>query len=261
MNNYSDNNIKIFVISLIGSERRSHIIKEFQKFNIEFEFIDAVNGKLLKLDSDPLIDYSAVLKHPKWLTPGMVGCSLSHIKCYQKIIDENLDFALILEDDVCLNFDIADIAKNITKFMSPDEVTLFFYQCWEEIFLSKKDAIPISLNTSFFRTSGKLKLISTGGYMIGNSACKKMIENLLPVHIAPDPWKYFCERGIISKVNILYPLPISNAYFESTLGYQKNKIVSIITKVINKYQLPFLYQYIVNRRKKFHKKTTRIIVT
>ena len=123
MNNLKDLNAKIFVISLEGSRRRKHVIKEFKKYDLEFEFIDAVNGKYLKLDSDPRINYEHVLKRPRWLTPGAVGCALSHVKCYQKVVDEKLDFALIFEDDICINQDILTLVKNIKKITKEDEAT------------------------------------------------------------------------------------------------------------------------------------------
>src|ERR1022692_4104238 len=164
MNTLNDLNAKVFVISLEGSKRRVHIINEFKKINLEFEFIDAVNGHSLKLESDPLVNYEMVLKHPKWLTPGAIGCGLSHVKCYQKVIDEKLDFALIFEDDISFNFDIIDIVKKCKEITSDDEVTLFFYLCWNEIILYKKDAINLSTDTSLFHTSGNLNLMSTGGY-------------------------------------------------------------------------------------------------
>jgi len=32
-------------------------------------------------------------------TPGMIGAALSHVECWQRVVDRNLDHALILEDD------------------------------------------------------------------------------------------------------------------------------------------------------------------
>lgn len=32
---------------------------------------------------------------------GVIGCCLSHLKCYNKIINSNDDYALIFEDDCC----------------------------------------------------------------------------------------------------------------------------------------------------------------
>ena len=167
---------------------------------------------------------------------------------------------MILEDDIHFNFDIFELIKNVNDLTSDDEVTLFFYQCKDVINLNKNDAVYATPDSSLYRTSGKLNLMSTGGYMIGKAACKKMTGYLLPIRSAPDCWRDFNRDGILDKINILYPIPLNSAYFESTLGYHKNKIIAVFTRIINKYKLPVLYQFLVYRRKSFYSKTRRINV-
>ncbi len=42
-------------------------------------------------------------KYKKDLNVGEIGCYLSHVKAWQKIVDEKLDYAIILEDDFKLS--------------------------------------------------------------------------------------------------------------------------------------------------------------
>ena len=46
--------------------------------------------------------------YPFELLPGEVGCFLSHRKCWQRIVDEGWDHALIVEDDMGLNLKARD---------------------------------------------------------------------------------------------------------------------------------------------------------
>jgi glycosyl transferase family 25 len=51
----------------------------------------------------------------KPLNRGEIGCALSHFKVYQKIIDENLPYALIFEDDACIDKSFLKIYHKLSK--------------------------------------------------------------------------------------------------------------------------------------------------
>lgn len=42
-------------------------------------------------------------RYPFALLPGEIGCFLSHRKCWQRIVDENWEYALIVEDDMAID--------------------------------------------------------------------------------------------------------------------------------------------------------------
>ena len=97
--------MKIYVVSLKSStQRRKSIIKQFQRYNINFEFFDAINGKELSEEEiTKYCDLKILSENPKWLNRGCIGCILSHALIYQRVIDENLKGAIILEDDMLIN--------------------------------------------------------------------------------------------------------------------------------------------------------------
>lgn len=86
--------MKIFVINLEkDKDRLDYMANSLSQFNFKnWERIDAVYGKYL-----PDLE-----KYGKILNPSQIGCYLSHLKTYQKIVDQNLDYGVILEDDVTL---------------------------------------------------------------------------------------------------------------------------------------------------------------
>lgn len=85
---------KIYVISLESIDghenpRRQDFVKRFPE--LEFEFFNAIDGSLV--DKDYFINKGSKL------TRGQIGCAVSHLEIYKKIINGSEDKVLILEDD------------------------------------------------------------------------------------------------------------------------------------------------------------------
>lgn len=93
--------MKNYVISLTtATNRRKHITDEFGKQGINFEFFDAITH----VDIDSICNKLGLenLKRTNNLTSSEKGCFLSHLSLWQKMIDENIDYMAIFEDDVHL---------------------------------------------------------------------------------------------------------------------------------------------------------------
>jgi glycosyl transferase, family 25 len=245
---------KTFVVSLLScTERRLYIGRHLQELHIPFEFIDAVNGRELVLNEDKRIDYKAIQEKP-WLTPNLIGCALSHINIYQKIVDENLDYAFVLEDDIYLEKNISGIISEIEKVIQKDQIIMLHYRCWEPIDLYKKDGQQLLDNYYLFDATAKYNLLSTAAYFITNGAAKSMLKKLLPIHTGPDQWNYFCESGALKNLQILYPAPADIKPFQSTIGsvnQANNKsVLAFCVNIVNKYKIPLFYQLLIRRRNK-----------
>lgn len=94
---------KTYIINLARSpERRIFMEKQLDSHSMEFNIIDAVEGKTY--DFKDKYDENLWLSHNgKPGTPGEKGCALSHRNTLQRMLDEGLDYALILEDDIELS--------------------------------------------------------------------------------------------------------------------------------------------------------------
>ena len=110
------NSRKIFVINLDTSISRMRESQN-QLWNFDFERVSAIDGS--KLDHDALTRfYDAELNYQQYhsvLTPGEIGCYLSHRKVWQKIVNENLDFALVLEDDFINNAALSKLMHDVAQ--------------------------------------------------------------------------------------------------------------------------------------------------
>ena len=97
--------IPIFIINLPQSnDRRDFMKAQCESLCISPVFIDAVYGKdLTKTDIEKYCNQKKAKQlYGRELLVGEVGCVLSHKKIYQKIVDENIPYAVILEDDVLI---------------------------------------------------------------------------------------------------------------------------------------------------------------
>jgi len=98
---------KTFIINLKrDTERKKHVELQLEKENITpYEFISAVdgqNGDLEHYQFNILPDWVEPFTS-KVMTKGECGCALSHYNIWIKIVQENIDYALILEDDIIIH--------------------------------------------------------------------------------------------------------------------------------------------------------------
>lgn len=73
--------------------------------------VTAVSGRDAAIEVQPGTLYEP--NYPFEMLPEEVGCFLSHRTCWQRIVDEGWDHALIVEDDMGLNLQLYDALKKI----------------------------------------------------------------------------------------------------------------------------------------------------
>lgn len=89
---------RIFAISLPRARsRRLHLLSQLTNSGWDYEVVDAVDGLALKPER-------LVIPADAWpLTVAQVACYQSHMGVLQRIIDYQLDHAIVLEDDCVLD--------------------------------------------------------------------------------------------------------------------------------------------------------------
>ena len=80
--------------------RRSNIIKLLSSFKLDFEFIDAIDGRLMIAKDFFSLSISS---RRGFLSPAELGCSLSHQKAYVEFLNSDYDFLMVLEDDIIID--------------------------------------------------------------------------------------------------------------------------------------------------------------
>lgn len=102
--------MKAYIINLKHSiDRRIYMEEQCRKLPfLSIEYINAVDGRSMNTEERAIAfdEKEFEKRYSVKVRPGEIGCTLSHQKCYKKIVEERLPYALILEDDISLSVDI-----------------------------------------------------------------------------------------------------------------------------------------------------------
>ena len=222
-------NYKIFVVSLPDSPRRKQVIQEFAKQAVDFEFVDAIWGNGLDLYNDERINVKRLTEIGMIKIPGNVGAALSHIKCQQKIVEENLDFALIVEDDMALTEEFKSLLPAVITASTREGVTMLFYQSWNEIILEKSKSVKIDNRHSLYEYTSDKAIFSAAAYIVWNNTAKRIVDYLLPVCCSPDAWCLFKKDGVIKDIKVVYPMLCTHALCPTEMVYpEKSRIKKLL---------------------------------
>lgn len=100
--------LKCFIIHLHRAVKRKENVQTIiANLKLETEVIDAVDGSTLTLDQISKYLSKKNLHKPNYpfkINNGEIGCFLSHRTVWKKIVEEKLDFALIFEDDIQIDY-------------------------------------------------------------------------------------------------------------------------------------------------------------
>lgn len=172
------------------------------------------------------------------LSQGELGCLFSHVLLWKKVIDENIDYVAIFEDDIYLG-------EHAKVFLDDDE---WIKAEWDIIKIEKNSKFNyLSLTDKTSLANGRVisRLLNpnfgTAGYIISNKAAKSLLSYIQSLsivdHIDQIIFKKYLKHGVypIYQVNpalciqeyLLYPMirNSSLAYLGETLIKRKKEIL------------------------------------
>lgn len=165
-----------YVISLSSArERRQHVMNEFSKHHVPFQFFDAVSPSS---QLDFLIQRLVPNLNGTSLTGGEKGCLISHVALWHKCIQDNLPYIAIFEDDILLG-------RDARTFLAEDEWLFSRFNC-DDIFIIRLETFlqeticeelpnPVSYCGRDFLAL-KDEHLGTAGYIISLGAAKYLLE-------------------------------------------------------------------------------------
>jgi glycosyl transferase family 25 len=188
--------MKVFIINLKRSfTRRKSIEKECVKYKLDYEFIEAVDGRLLS--------QAEIKRHTRELNyackPGEIGCSLSHLKAYRIMCARGINKALILEDDAKLTPEITGVLTELDKTGNCKKPTITLLTMPGQY--RDKCLAHIDQNHGVYPV---IEASLSHGYVINYPAAKKALKALYPVWMVADRWQLFKEYSI-SDINAVIP--------------------------------------------------------
>lgn len=176
--------MNIYCINLKRSvNRRKTMSEEFQRQGIPVEFIDAVDGRALSKENVKKVysKWRTLLRTGKSLLPGEIGCALSHVEFYKKVIVSNSP-GFVFEDDVLLNAETKKALCEASCALQTEQPTVF------RIPGCQRD-LPQSMG-------GYRLTLGTYAYGINVSAAKLLLKAYTPIRMPSDGYDYLkrCSR-------------------------------------------------------------------
>lgn len=241
---------RVFVISLKKSTHRHELLQKTLQ-GLDYEIFWGVDGTNLEIDN--LINQELINTNGQkgnQLTLGEIGCALSHLSVYKKIIDLNLDSALILEDDLFLN----KVGRNCLNSLKgglrelPRDWELLYlgyalnnkkmsysahFRRWVAyplLSLAHKERFnPMKYRRRFPRDFS-LNLQKAGyhyrlhSYGISKAGAKKVIEFQTPIHMAADnAVSEMCTENKLNAFRLKKRIFFQNRDLETTIKGRYNK--------------------------------------
>ncbi|MEP3247756.1 MAG: glycosyltransferase family 25 protein [Sneathiella sp.] len=128
------NEIRVIVINRKkDTERRKVMSERLDALGLEHEFLEAVDGHSFEAHAAPEYDGKKRRRYfGRDLTAGEIGCLLSHRAVCQKMVDENIPLALVLEDDTYFKEDLPAVLEALLKTNIAWDMVRFLN--WDKIF-------------------------------------------------------------------------------------------------------------------------------
>lgn len=195
---------------------------QLKRLGVEYERFPAVYAKKLPKE---IID--SRVNYFRWwccvgrkILPGEIGCALSHYSIYQKMIDERIEYACILEDDVVLN--------------EAFSATLLKVKDWLD--LSKPQVVLLSNHTGELEHGEEIREVSNGlcteAYVLTLPAAQALLRENLPICVPCDHWGRWAKKGII-KLHLAIP----SVCTQNWDGFESNMSESVAIKKVSDFPL------------------------
>lgn len=213
--------MSIFVINLKkDAYKKEYIKKHFDSSGVEdYEFIEAIYGiELSKNDVDKVYNKDKTIqRYNRELLKTEIGCALSHIECYKKIVERNLPGAFIFEDDCKLNKDAPLVMKDIAHIYESraDEDIIVMLQHAE---YAQSKVIEQMSNKKYTIHKSLFPIYASHAYYVTQVAAKNLIEDLLPIDHTLDAWEILAKKRLSRIIYNVYPYCVASRDYDGSMS-------------------------------------------
>lgn len=215
----------LYCINLEHSiDRRSRMQGEFGREGLGFEFLPAIDGRVLA-------QLKIKTAYSKWrtrfcygrgLSRGEIGCALSHIEFYKRVIANNAP-GFVFEDDVELGAEVKDVLEQVDSFLANTNEP-----CLVQVPGLMRD-MPQNSEGDFVKVSGAM---GTYAYGVNPSAAALLLKAFSPIKFPIDYYGYLIKHYGLN-FYVYNGMPISvDMVSESTVGTDRFKVDVVVRNVI-----------------------------
>lgn len=191
-----------YVVNLAtDTRRRASMQQRLDERGIRAHFFEAVDGRIMNdTELESHVDRDKAAREYGPLSRGEIGTSLSHIFLYRAMVQNNIPYAVILEDDVCLSADFATLldtraSDGLASLFTPEQAVMVQLTHVQRGY--KAGATPIgNTGREIVKPYGGVWL--TGGYFITQAAARNLAQALYPVWAVADFWNRFEQLGLLT---------------------------------------------------------------
>jgi len=192
---------RVFVINLDESVDRMAFMKEqLDRLGLKFERIAAVDGRRLTAAeiSKAYSPFWSWLLLGRFMTAGELGCAMSHQLAREKIVSENIPWALILEDDALIAGDLPKALDAIRRALRTyGLVQLHYYEHRHQV----RDAGPLGFAKYRLKTF-QGNHASAAAYAVSLTAARRL-DRGRRIALTADKWAWHSALSGVATSGIL----------------------------------------------------------
>jgi hypothetical protein len=207
--------IPIYCINL--NSRPHRYLRFLQQEGIKgltIQRIPAIDGSTLQISQNSKISlqtqYNIInhtrRSHGEINTPGAIGCSLSHYFIWEKFLQSNQPYCLVLEDDASIpkgfTESIANCSKSLQEITSIFDVWSLSYRLYD----TRVNVLSSSWNSPAY-------FWGTSSYILSRNGAIQLLKDFLPIESHLD--KYMCLKNSLGSLKVI----IHSTFKTNTLNY------------------------------------------
>jgi glycosyl transferase family 25 len=250
----------VFVLTLSKEKgRQQNMEEQLKSMNIPFEFVFGVDGR--KMPSEKLLEvynekkcnryyFNKYGRKERGMVRGEICCALSHKLIYNKMVENNINRAVVFEDDILIHSDFLFIKKNLQKL--PLNNYIIKFDIAHDV-----QAVPwhkITINDNYYIQHILSPVALTWGYYIDIKAARNMLRQLQEIFLVIDEWDYY--KSFV-KLRVLNKAIVSSKGFESIINNEVEEKVGFNKTYYNRFGSK--YKYVPRFIRMFHKLLAIII--
>jgi glycosyl transferase, family 25 len=215
--------IPVYVINLEHcKDRRDHTLHQLDELGIPLTFVKAFDGSAISDQEIRSSQEYGIYKsgfHSYYLRKEEIGCTMSHLSIYRKMIEENIPMACILEDDNDYSIESKEILQN-ESITRPD---------WDILYLGHHSGGSIKAAQcikkirveplNYFIGEAVEVPYGTYAYMIRLNAAKILLEKAYPIKYPFDTYLGNSPAIGIKTFLLVPPCAVNSSQFKSTIYY------------------------------------------
>ncbi|MBX2812513.1 MAG: glycosyltransferase family 25 protein [Myxococcales bacterium] len=221
--------LETYLINLGRDHHRlSYMKKILGRKSLEYSRIEAVDGSNLTSEQEEYY-HNTSRRH---MGKGEIGCLLSHIEAWKRIVEDNVSFGLIFEDDVHISDDFGDFIGQVELRICTESIEVHRIE-WRRANITIRREIAYTAADRFAHVL-ESSLCGSGAYIINRPTARYLLAQVNKFRWPIDVELFNVKLRSIGYLKILQWMPalcvqdclvedesLSRLGFESNIGSER----------------------------------------